>query len=79
MGMSAPDKLLTLVNKEFGADNPEEWRTLLEGEFVRSQDHLATASKKSTGRRLTAWQVAQAFGVKKNCGSSSIRNSYFSF
>ena len=34
-------------------------------EYVRSQDHLAFATPKATGRRLTTWQAYQAFGLDK--------------
>ena len=33
--------------------------------FVRSQDHLALYKKGAKGRKLTAWQAYQAFGIDK--------------
>jgi len=33
--------------------------------FVRSQDHLALFKKGAKGRKLTAWQAYQAFGIDK--------------
>jgi len=59
----------TRLERVFGSESrgssPEERARTSSREFVRSQDHLALATPKATGRRLTAWEAYCAFGFNK--------------
>jgi len=54
-----------IFGKESSGKSIDDWARSSKREFVRSQDHLAFASDKATGRRLTAWEAYKSFGLKK--------------
>lgn len=65
MAIETNDWLAKIFGDSSSGRTAEERARTSNREFVRSQDHLALANNKSTGRRLTAWEAFQAFGLPK--------------
>jgi Zn-dependent peptidase ImmA (M78 family)/transcriptional regulator with XRE-family HTH domain len=64
--MAVDDDLLGKIFGETSSGGtPEERALSSKREFVRSQDHLAVANSGATGRRISAWEAYQAFGLDK--------------
>jgi Zn-dependent peptidase ImmA (M78 family)/transcriptional regulator with XRE-family HTH domain len=59
------DLLRRIFGEGSSGSTPEDRARSSSREFVRSQDHLAPASSSAIGRRISAWEAYQAFGLDK--------------
>lgn len=63
MDQIAKTELDRLFGSESRGDSVLERARTSTRTFVRSQDHLAVCSESASGRRLSAWEVINAFGL----------------